>query len=597
MSQLPTENGGHSPGGSKPGSKSPAIRLAPVEGENISSRPIGTSGELRLSPTAGKGQPSATRPTTPLGYSFGFLLLMLGVCLTVLPEGVWGDWLARLGSPWATESCRWILGGMLIVAAVSFLHAKPIAVFFVGALVLLTGYTTDVMLAGEASSALDQWAGGAFAGRFLVLLSIAAAYLLHLGAEARQPLGRGVLGLAIIALAAHALVGGRIEAALAWAAPKFGPGGESVLTQWGQEFAWGCVLVLTAIGVASSRTRAIHFLNAVLLFCLAVYCVRSGMNRVVEFPTLDASLTEVSIKNVTLWRWVAAGELVLLSVVLLHQALGIGGLCVAFAIAWMVCGVNIYREFGSLEFSRVVSKALAGSMGRNGVQEPQSANPLSNMGLPVAPQSPNVTPATVTRESSESNTAGDAAHGAQTPAPITVDQPLIVREATRQIWLLLTSILAGLIGVTGARLLFRSFRLRILMFVLFWMMSMLGVVYVGHHASALGDTSWILAWTQSKLHLYACWVFFLLTMAVAGCWAFLEDECTETWLHISVYAVFAGTILSLVAVSVLIGLGGFSGLPVWTYIAIAAGQSSLAWIILMHLSIRARDEGRATSLL
>jgi hypothetical protein len=547
------------------------------------------------------------------GYLLGFLLVLGGAVLGMLTEGTWPRWVDWAGEPWTSESWRWALTGILIISGISFLRSKPIALLLTAALVMLTAYTADLLLAGRMSAVLASVFGPSAAPRVVPVCALALGYLIHTAPSTphtRQGAFRGVFGLVLITLAAAGTVHGWYDWALLKIAHRLGPGVLTFVSDWTAECTWAVALILTAIGVASSRTRTIHFLSAVLLMALAFHCVQGGYLKVESFPTLDKVIETESWKHVELWRWVAAGELVLFALILLHQSLGMGALNLAFALAWMIAGVHVYQSIGSLSNLRYFSDTFSGSLAATADGGAAfSLNPLANMGLPVAPQQPGRQGATAQPRpgSSERASKAQGPHKA-TPKPATAaelsqaradaiaaatasDRHRMVREVARQTWVILTSLLAGIVGIAGLRMLLRGPGLRLLAFCALWVLLVLSILSLWSIAPQIVDqdwTLWLVAWTQSKCHLYAAWTAFLAAMAIAGSWAMLGKGRTESWVRASICCTFVGTALSLIGVAVLIRFGGFPRLPAWTYITIAVGQSSMAWVLMMHLSLSER---------
>jgi hypothetical protein len=166
------------------------------------------------------------------------------------------------------------------------------------------------------------------------------------------------------------------------------------------------------------------------------------------------------------------------------------------------------------------------------------------------------------------------------------------REVVLPVWIYLTAILAGLIAITGLNVLSAKQPNRAWISYALWLALGIGLAAMWFSIpkqSAQSWTSWLSDWTQSKYKLHIVWLFFLGTTAIAGCWALRPNSRPDWWMHASVVCAFAGTTLSLIGVAVLIYCGGFAPLPVWTYAAIAVGQSSLAWILMMYLSLTARS--------
>ncbi|MFH1417554.1 MAG: hypothetical protein ABII12_04610 [Planctomycetota bacterium] len=528
------------------------------------------------------------------GYVIGFLLVVAGALAAVLPHETWARWLAFAGEPWTGEFCRWGGLSLLFVAGVSFLPSRPIFVLLTSASFLLVAYGVDAMTESALAESVEGIFGSGLALAVAVVGSLALGYLVHTAPRVAPPRVRGIIGLLLVALAGLGTVHGWYDTAISSLAPKLGSGVAEFVSQWSEECTWAVALILTAVGAASSRTRPIHFLVAILLGALAYYCVHAGMEKVVVFPEFGKSLPEVSWKNVELWRWVAAGELVLLGMILLYQALGIGGFSVATAFAWMLVALSLYASLGSFSGLRFLSSAVSGHWAGGGGTGSMTSDSLSAMGMPV--QQSDDAAATTTSGMPPATTSRTSAGGAHA-APIlssanpATDRQRIVGEVTRQTWLLVTAILAGVIGITGLRMLSLPLGLRLLLLCGLWVATALGVAALCSIAPDRGEGKlelWLVLWTQSKCHVYGVWVAFIATMAVAGSWAMLGKGTGDSWAQASIYAIFAGTLLSLLGVTVLIRFGGFPPLPIWTYVAIAVGQSYLAWVLLMHLSTHAR---------
>ncbi len=573
----------------------PLVKLASVH-------PLGTGPGVGGRQSLPADRPGALPPSAAVdapssravaGYVIGFLLVMVGAIAAVLPHETWAHWLAFAGEPWTGEFCRWGGLSLLFVAGVSFLPSRPIFVLLTAASFLLVAYSANAMTGSALADSVVEFTGSELVFAVAVVVSLALGYLIHTAPRVAPPSIRGIIGLLVVALAGLGTVHGWYEAAIVSLGPKLGSGIAEFVSQWGEECTWAVVLILTAVGAASSRTKPIYFLNAILLGSLAYYCVLSGMEQMVEFPEFGRSLPDVTWENVELWRWVAAGELVLLSMILLYQALGIGGFTLATAFAWMFMALSLYGSLGSFSCLRILSSAVSGHWAGSSGTVGTTTNPLSGIGMPFQPEGngltttkPEISPATTSR------TSGRMMQTSNSPASA---NPGLVRqqtvgEVTRQVWLLLTAILAGVIGITGLRMLSLPLGLRLLLLCGFWVATALGLAFLVSIAPDRGEAKlgqWLMLWTQSKCHVYGVWVAFIATMAVAGSWAMLDKGAADAWAQASIYTIFGGTLLSLMGVAILIRFGGFPPLPIWTYVAIAVGQSYLAWVLLMHLSTHA----------
>jgi hypothetical protein len=159
-----------------------------------------------------------------------------------------------------------------------------------------------------------------------------------------------------------------------------------------------------------------------------------------------------------------------------------------------------------------------------------------------------------------------------------------VREFTAFGWITLTAALAGLIGVSGLSSLSHDPVVRNWMSHGLWLLfgaTVAAIWFLSPPMQGENFGTWFTDWMQSRHKAALTWLVFLGTAAVAGSWALREQASSIAWRRVSIGAIFAGTALSLIAIAVLIFFGGFSPLPTWVYCAVAVGQSSLAWAILM----------------
>ena len=541
------------------------------------------------------------------GHLLGFVLVLAGAIIATLPSTKWAEWLAQAGDPWTTESCRWIVSGVLIIAGVSFLGSKPFFFLITSALVMLTAYCLDVVIGGKLSTFINATAGSDVAVRVLPVASLAVGYLIHTSPRAATPNTKGVFSLVLIGFAGVGIAQNWYAECLKAVAPRFGEEAFRFVSDWSEECTWAVALILVAIGVAASRTRTIHFLGAILLCAMAYHCIQDGYTKIVSFPTTNGidipDIPTISFANVAMWRWVAAGELVLLGIILLHLSLGMGALNIAFALVWMIAGMAVYQEIGKLSLVRLAAQGVAHSAAPATAGRPPTGEPLSMWGLPLAdprtqmgqpgsraakrPPAPPPTTQELERARAEARASVQ-----QNDAPEIASQGL-VREVVPLIWMYFTAILAGIIGITGFRMLSSRdgyrFGLMFLLLVLF----AAGCTWLGMKWPRNSEQSWLswaAAFRESRYHVHLIWLIFIASMSFTGIWALLLSSRTSSWIHASIYCTFLGTVLTIVGVAVLIRFGGFPRLPTWTSIAIAAGQSSMAWVLLMHLSLSARTD-------
>ena len=479
---------------------------------------------------------------------------------------------------WWVEWTRWGASGALLLLGGACLSGP------------LPHYLLSAALVGTNALCVNLLLGLGLAWPWTALVGVCLAYLIHAGGKVTVPGFRGVFGWALIAVACLGSVRGWFD----WSVigEHLGRGTERLFESWGRECMWGTIVVLTAIGVSCSQTKPIHFLNAVLLVALACYCIQEGKVVMVEFPELGEHIRPLHIenlRNIEPWQWVLVGELLLLSAILLHMALGVGALTLAFAVAWMAVGMQVDRAVG-VKMARQSMAVLWGQFGQTIVQDAAGpgggAHPLTDgtMGLPVSPGA-----APIASAPAESASLSGL-----------VDPSMVVGTVTPIVWLYLTAILAGVIGAGGLRMLTDHPGFRWWAGIGLWFCFGMGLMWlwsVWPRDFVESWDGWVSAWGLSRYHVQAIWLTALGVMAVCASWALRDGSRYETWLYAAAICVFLGTALSLAAVALLIRIGGFSPLPVWSYVAISAGQSSLMWVLLMHLSFRSRGvAGRSAAV-
>lgn len=548
------------------------------------------------------------------GCALGFVLVLAGAVLAAVSGERWTSLTDWAGEPWTSETCRWLLSGFLVIGGVSFLSAKPIAVLFTSALVLFTLHCVDVLATGWLTVVIESVSGIGAGPRVMAVAAVGIGYLTYtFGVPATS--ARGAVALMLTGLAGVGVIKGWYEKGLGTVAAKLGSDTAVFVGQWSEECTWAVALILAAIGLVFSRTRLMHFLAAVLLGAMAYHCIQSGSMKVVSFAggeTAIPNIETVGLGNVALWRWVAAGELVLLSLILLHLSLGVGGLSLAFACVWMIAGLAAYHEVGKLSLARLLGQGVAQHQAAQ--TQRTETSPLGMWGLPLADptrqgrqQSPErmehtrsvgpPSPAIAPGRRSASAAAGrdeldrarrDALESVREGAGGQAETELVVTGVTPVAWIYLTALLAGIIAVVGLRMLIQGQIPRALLLLALWFSAGLGSAWLGAHwprDSGQSWVQWMVAFGTARYHEHLIWLVFVVCMAVAGLWALWLSRSTTTWIHASIYCTFLGTVLSLIAVAGLIRYGGFPRLPVWTYIVLAAGQSSLAWVLMMHLSL------------
>ncbi len=530
-------------------------------------------------------------PTLTVGKIFGFLFLLAGVLLATISFETWGRWVgwipaqfSWIPAPWTTDSGRWITVAVLAVTGLLFLPSRAISVVVSSVFFAVTAYGADRLLSNRASGWIIGYLGAGAPRSVLAIGSLVFGYWTQVGSSGALNL-RGIFGLALTLLAAFGTIHGWYD----WSpiAERLGPGVIKILKEWGQECTWATVLVLTALGVSSSRTRPIHFLIAVLLGALAYHCVREGYYELHTFPDLSkggklVSCESMSYANVARWRWIAASEMTLLAAILLHLAAGVGGLSMAVAVGWMLTALAIYHSVGNMALIRTATDAFGSSR----------VDPLANMGIPTGPALP--------KPGSESKTANGRANVMVIPpqGPVkTITVPsssfdfstrqALVREVAPMAWMFLTAVFAGLIAVSGFNLLsdhggYRSFFNSALWFG--FGIALTALLWVWPRDPDRSWEAWLASGRMSRYHSHMIWLIFLGTMAVGSMFSMAKQGRASTWVHVGAAAAFVGTAASLATIAMLIYFGGFSPLPSWVYVVVAVVQSSLGWMLLTNHS-------------
>ncbi|GJQ25831.1 MAG: hypothetical protein HBSAPP02_08630 [Phycisphaerae bacterium] len=568
---------------------------------------------------------------SPPGWSagvFGLALVVAAGWLAVCPAPRIAEWWTRLTAmlaaersvpiggdsiaavlnhAYASEAGRWTLALMFALTGAKLLRARFVYSLVTAALFAGAAYTVDALLQGKAVTILSSLsAAEGFAWRFGVVVCLALAALSQSGRHGRTLNAGSLLGFALVALASL----GTVKNWYQWdtLAGRFLPSALEFLTRWGEECTWAVVLILTAVGIAVNRTRTVHFLNALVLIALAYHCVKTGYAEWRTFPELSAdaatpiAIEEISIRNVEPWQWMIALELSCLAAVLLHMALGIGVLNLAYALTLMTAGLALSNSVGTMSLVRAGNDALGRSA---------EASPLFNMGLPV-----NDPRASAQTELPDLNVSSEGAHrldsspttqslagrgrstltteqrAAQEALQVRLSQQGAVREIAPFVWILLTAVIAGVVAVTGLRVLIADPRHRsavamLLVFAFGVAVALLWSVWPRNPHQSW--SAWLAAFKLSRYHAHTVWIVFLGAAAVAGAFALHPNSRLVTWLHASIALVLVGTMASMVAAAMLIQFGNFPQLPVWVYAVVAAAQSSLAWVLLMHLNFSARS--------
>lgn len=473
-----------------------------------------------------------------------------------------------------------------------------IGVFLLGGAVL--GAAFFPFLVTTALLALSLWESVLLtqvplSAGWLALVTVALGFCFHAPARTGPLPMRGVIGVLCVAAGGLLIYTGGVP----WSrlAGMIGRGTDEFFRTWGDLCTWGVVLTLTGVGVGVARSRRASFMNAVMLTALAVFCVRTAMVVAPTFTDLPAAASRpvesVSLSNVPLWRWLIAGDLVLLVGVLLYQSRGFGLLTIAFAAAWMLVAVEAHRSIGTLSAMRAISDHMVVQMG---------PNPLANWGLPIGPGGDASTPPARhpqrvsgaapapqwSRASGMSDEEIERGKESLRQAINRAQRQAEFREATAGVWIIASAVLAGLIAAGGLAQYSSHPLYRALMPQAIWVGCAAAVAWLVMRAppdSGESVLSQALEWLQSRQRGLFLWTVFGATLALAAPFALRRGADARNWSALAVGAVFLGTVLSLGAIAILIRFGGFSALPTWVYITVAAGQSSLAWLLMLRAQL------------
>ncbi len=505
-----------------------------------------------------------TRPSA-FRLTLGFVLVCAGILVVSTSNDVWRGLFTegrfdRLASP-AAGALLVLLGGLRLRSSLPyFMHFCVTSVLVCG-----TAIIGNILLDGNVS-----W-------RWLVLGGVALGYLIHAGRRVASVSILGMLGWILIGVACVGSVRGWFDFSRlgAW----LGGSTESFFVEWGTECTWGTVLLLTAIGVSWSRTRPIHFLNAAMLAALAYYCFWDGYLKMVSFPGLGeaiAPLPSYDLANIDPWRWVLLGELVLLSLVLLNMALRMGALTLVCAVAWLAATtLHVDQKMGRdavLGYLNVLNQPVqtGDDAGRTGATARRPGKlSLGPVGESDKKPAPPLTPA-----------------GKQS-----LLQRANIHIAGLYAWVYLTAVLSGIIAAAGLRLLINHERFRMWTAFALWAAFGAGLSYlwsIWPEASNWADR--LSAFVIPTSHRCAVLLTALGSTAIFGSWSLRRSSSYRTWLYAAAVCIFIGTALTLVAIALLIRFGGLSPMPVWAYAVVAAAQSSMMWVLLMHQSTRGRGE-------
>lgn len=423
----------------------------------------------------------------------------------------------------------------------------------------------------------------------IAMPAVGLAYLIEAGPKPAGITIRGVLGFGFVLVALVGLVLGFFFL------PRWGGSGEVIaksiqnhgpsylwsepaeatsvwmlsarfVDQWKDVVMWGAALLAASIGAVLCKDKLLRFLSACMITTVAVLLFKSAYVHWHYFPTLGENIApqpQWSLGNIELWQWLALAELVIVTAVLVYKSIGAGGLTVAVALLWLCCGLHVDTYAGRLVSVRVLS--------------PVAAQKLSST------TSPTMSAELHKRASSNHGPSGGLIFGGNRAQLTSAD---IAGAAAPLGWFYLTCFLIGIITAGGLRMLIRSRDARTWVMCGLWLLFAVLAAYVYWHwprAKYADSAEWLVTTlTSHPIHRMLALALAAGGAAFFGTWSLRWNSRYHTWLYAAATAIFISTVLSFVALAVMIRWGGFPALPVVTYIVLAVGQSALMWVLLLH---------------
>lgn len=466
---------------------------------------------------------------------------------------------------WAPQ----LVGGLLLLLA-GWCLRKRLALFIVGSAAV---YATVATLSESFDWQLPIWTVAIFAA--------AIGYLIQCG---RTPAGisvSGMLGLAMVCLAVFGLAIGFFDWP-GWTA-HVSTGLSVFVADWNVVFLWATILLLTAVGALLTRERLPRLLIGALLVAAIVLLFRMAYVEMVHFPELGENVQpqpRYSLRNLALWQWLALAELIILAAVMVYKGAGAGGLTVAVAALWLFSGLQADQTMSRIVFARLIMPSASRQIESLTVENPSS--PGHRLAVPgtAAPGVGFLPTQPIPAADDEAAQFGDFGHGRRQLT--TAD---VVSAITPAIWIYATAVLIGVIAGAGLRMMIGAPEARWWLHAVLWL-------FVGAFATCVAMRwpiartttidGWLAALTTHPIHREVILLVATLSAAVTGLWSLRGASRYHTWLYAAATAVFIGTLLSFIALGVMIRWGGFPALPVQSYIVLAVAQSALMWVLLMH---------------
>lgn len=279
-----------------------------------------------------------------------------------------------------------------------------------------------------------------------------------------------------------------------------------------------------------------------------------------------------------------------------------GFLCLIVAGAWGYGANWIYHQVGTLVLLNSANQLAKDSNVRSspavGSTTPRTTRRSSNS-LSFFPPDTSAPPDPSVRSPRRATGLDSAIAGAADSASADAGQlaarMLSFGEGTRIVWTLGTFIAAGIIATCGIAAFCRSAPGRTAAYG--GMGIALGAAAAGlavarytrpveYGPGVNGWMKWIETATQTP---YAWTVYFIIAGVVAmllGLLALRPASRPRRWIVAAIMTMFAGTALSLVAVSIMQEQGGFPPLPAWVSVALTLAQTGVAAILILMLGFR-----------
>ena len=430
--------------------------------------------------------------------------------------------------------------GLLLLMFAGFCLKRRLFLFFITTVILVTAS----LGAMESMAYTPQLA-------WIVIGAFVLAYLIQSGTERIMLPPVGMLGYLLIFLSLMATTRHWFDwpAMVDWTSAQWAgfPRADvaGFLNRWGELVTWCIVLTLATLGASFSKGRLLHVLGATLLAVLVMMLLKDARYELVHFPQLGPDVKPIAsnaIANVQGWQWLVLIELTIVCAVLVYRGLGAGGFTVTIAVLWLLAGFQV---------DSLVGRFMLGSVSGN----------------------------------IDLTTSGT---GASASAPNAINGDIIAAIAAA-IWIYLNAAFAGIIAVCGFRMMFKEAAARWWIGNVLWIVFAMLAMWVYLHwpqYEKFSLLSQIQVLVYYEVHQVVILMVAALTAAVFGVWALRWNSRYDTWLYMAASMVFLGTLASFGALAVMIKYSFLEPLPITSYIALAIGQSSLMWVLLLHVNFR-----------